>query len=231
MQKSHARQTETSWYKSNQSHFPPICALLVTFVTFWIQASSSMCWKDSNTRTFISFAKRKRQLGPVKMIKKALLHTSNVRYDEDTILFAESGKTPSSKGRSLMFRICTEVSAPLSTYRWVLGKEKVLFRRQKDFNYLSRLIDSLSITTSSHTSGRDVFSPSLSISWSLSAKIKEQLQSRSRKRELKGLLSLSTSPSFLVSRLLFKQLWRAEWSDAGPGQAVPSFTFPFTLFC
>lgn len=31
--KSHARQTETSWYKSNQSHFPPICALLVTFVT------------------------------------------------------------------------------------------------------------------------------------------------------------------------------------------------------
>lgn len=40
-----------------------------------------------------------------------------------------------------------------------------------------------------------MFSPSLSISWSRSAKIKEQLQSRSRKRELKGLLSLSTSPS------------------------------------
>lgn len=27
---------------------------------FWIQASSSMCWKDSKTQTFISFAKRKK---------------------------------------------------------------------------------------------------------------------------------------------------------------------------
>lgn len=54
--------------------------------------------------------KRKRHLGPVKMIK-ALLHTSNVRYEEDTILFAEIGKTPQSKGRNSMFMYVLYVCA------------------------------------------------------------------------------------------------------------------------
>lgn len=62
--------------------------------------------------------------------------------------------------------------------------------------------------------------------------IKEQLQSRSRKLELKGVLSLSTSPSLSphFSTLLFKQLRRAEvLSEAVSAWAgaVPSSPFPF----
>lgn len=74
---------------------------------------------------------------------------------------------------------------------------------------------------------------SLSISWSHCAQIKEWLQSQSRKRELKGLLSLSTSPSFLVSRHLFKQPWMAEcWAKRRLSRpSCTLFTSSFTLFC
>lgn len=61
---------------------------------------------------------------------------------------------------------------------------------------------------------------SLSISWSHCAQIKERLQSRSRKRELKGLLSLSTSP--VVPRFLTPlQTALASWvlSEATPVRA------------
>lgn len=62
MQKSYARQTETSSNKSPRRNDKKENRIKATFhqfacfrshlSLFWIQASSSMCWKDSNTHKF-----------------------------------------------------------------------------------------------------------------------------------------------------------------------------------
>ncbi|MEQ2229303.1 hypothetical protein ILYODFUR_017519 [Ilyodon furcidens] len=71
-----------------------------------LQGSSWNSWKDSVKHKSLILGKRKKG-SKVPLKQKALLHISNVRYEEDTILVTETGKTPSSKGRSFMFSVCT----------------------------------------------------------------------------------------------------------------------------
>lgn len=71
----------------------------------------------------------------VPLKHKALLQISNVRYEKDTILFAETGKTPYSKGRSLRVHLCT-----LSTVRWFF-KEFKKRKRLRSVLYSQRMVE------------------------------------------------------------------------------------------
>lgn len=141
------------------------------------------------------------------------------------------GRHLNQKEEALCFVL---VSAPSCTCRWLWGREKVLVRMTEGLPLLIRadweLVNHRLIP---HVRVWCFFFSSLPISWSHCAQIKERLQSRSRKRELKGLLSPSTSPSFLVSRHLFKQPRRAEcWAKRRlSGPSCTLFTSLFTLFC
>lgn len=57
--KSHERQKhpDTNQIKAT---FHQFARFWLHLSQFWVQASSSMCWKDSKTQTFISFAERKK---------------------------------------------------------------------------------------------------------------------------------------------------------------------------
>lgn len=105
------------------------------------------------------------------------------------------GRHLNQKEEALCFVL---LSAPSCTCRWLRGRGKVLVRMAEGLSLLIQADWSLvNHHLVSHVRVWWVFFCLFSISWSHCAQIKEQLQSRSRKRELKGLLSLS-SPRFLT---------------------------------
>lgn len=57
---------KTKKQNKNQSHSSPTC--VPDFINHYYMGSSSKSWKDCNKHTFIPW-RRKRHLGPVKMIK------------------------------------------------------------------------------------------------------------------------------------------------------------------
>lgn len=167
------------------------------------------------------------------------------------------GKTPLIKRRKLHVLCMSCISAPF-VYLKMFAREwrGAFFRRGGNKSRLSRSCPRWPDTvTARQSSPHPTFSPCLLV-WCFSfffpfpssfhllitlctqpTQIKEQLQSRSRKLELKGfslsfyLLLLLLSPRF--STLLFKQLRPSRGAERGdvlpePGRSL--FTFPFFFF-
>lgn len=167
------------------------------------------------------------------------------------------GKTPLIKRRKLHVLCMSCISAPF-VYLKMFAREwrGAFFRRGGNKSRLSRSCPRWpDAVTARQSSPHPTFSPCLLV-WCFSfffpfpssfhllitlctqpTQIKEQLQSRSRKLELKGfslsfyLLLLLLSPRF--STLLFKQLRPSRGAERGdvlpePGRSL--FTFPFFFF-
>lgn len=167
------------------------------------------------------------------------------------------GKTPLIKRRKLHVLCMSCISAPFVYLKMFVREWRgAFFRRGGNKSRLSRSCPRWPDTvTARQSSPHPTFSPCLLV-WCFSfffpfpssfhllitlctqpTQIKEQLQSRSRKLELKGfslsfyLLLLLLSPRF--STLLFKQLRPSRGAERGdvlpePGRSL--FTFPFFFF-
>lgn len=166
------------------------------------------------------------------------------------------GKTPLIKRRKLHVLCMSCISAPFVYLKMFVREWRgAFFRRGGNKSRLSRSCPRWpDAVTARQSSPHPTFSPCLLV-WCFSfffpfpssfhllitlctqpTQIKEQLQSRSRKLELKGFslsfyLLLLLSPRF--STLLFKQLRPsrgAEWGDVLPEPGRSLFTFPFFFF-